>query len=134
MQGGQTEADLLARLEGGTNAGDAASTSQGKGPVNMEHTAVMMDIATATPAELEPILMSKCWPPVNPRQGAGMAPNIAPDAVTYQECCSSCTCRSCVPLQNWSVEGQTLDVLGHRGLITRLWESLLQRRSLLAAG
>ncbi|PNH06142.1 hypothetical protein TSOC_007528 [Tetrabaena socialis] len=47
---GQPEAD-------GRAAAPEASTSSAKGPMDMEETATMFDIANLTSAELEPILM-----------------------------------------------------------------------------
>ncbi|EFJ47239.1 radial spoke protein 7 [Volvox carteri f. nagariensis] len=71
LQGGETEADLLGRLESAMNAPDRTSASQAKGGIDVEETAVMMDLATATSAELEPILMSKPSQCRWPRPGLG---------------------------------------------------------------
>ncbi|GLC34270.1 hypothetical protein PLESTB_001603700 [Pleodorina starrii] len=57
LQGGQTEADILGRLESVMNPAEPASTSQARGGMDVEEAAVMIDIASATPAELEPVLM-----------------------------------------------------------------------------
>ncbi|GIL84899.1 hypothetical protein Vretimale_9723 [Volvox reticuliferus] len=57
LQGGETEVDVLGRLEGAMQAHASTSTSQAKGGLDVEEAAVMIDIATASSADLEPVLM-----------------------------------------------------------------------------